>query len=33
MEGETLDGYMSQSNHPNEKGHALIAEGIISYFR
>lgn len=32
LEGETLDGYMSQSNHPNEKGHALITAEIITYF-
>ena len=27
-----LRSYMSQGNHPNEKGHALIAEGILEYF-
>ncbi|HEY4109114.1 SGNH/GDSL hydrolase family protein [Puia sp.] len=25
--------YMAQSNHPNRKGHALIAEEIMKYFR
>lgn len=30
--GEALKTYMSQSNHPNEKGHALIAAEIIRYF-
>jgi hypothetical protein len=24
--------YMSQVNHPNEKGHELIAEEIIKWF-
>jgi len=31
--GENLGEYMSQSNHPNEKGHALIATEIIRYFQ
>ena len=30
--GNNLDAYMSQINHPNEKGHALIAEAILKYF-
>lgn len=30
--GNNLDVYMSQINHPNEKGHALIAEAIRKYF-
>ena len=30
--GNGLDHYMSQINHPNEKGHALIAEAILKYF-
>lgn len=30
--GNNLDAYMSQINHPNEKGHALIAETILKYF-
>jgi lysophospholipase L1-like esterase len=28
LAGETLSSYMSQSNHPNEKGHKLIYEEI-----
>jgi lysophospholipase L1-like esterase len=28
-----LSGYMSQVNHPNEKGHTLIAEAIFRYFK
>jgi acyl-CoA thioesterase-1 len=28
-----LKKYMSQVNHPNEKGHELIAEEIIKYFK
>ena len=28
-----LKKYMSQVNHPNEKGHELIAKEIIKYFR
>lgn len=30
--GNDLSVYMSQINHPNEKGHALIAEAILQYF-
>ncbi|MDR2563652.1 MAG: glycoside hydrolase family 88 protein [Prevotellaceae bacterium] len=30
--GENIKKYMSQSNHPNEKGHALVADLIIAYF-
>jgi len=30
--GADLDNFMSQGNHPNEKGHALIANGILDYF-
>ena len=30
--GEKLDGYMSQINHPNEKGHTLIAKELIKWF-
>lgn len=29
----TIHEYMAQSNHPNRKGHALIAEEILPYFR
>jgi len=31
--GVDLKAYMSQSNHPNEKGHALIAEEILRFFK
>lgn len=30
--GEELNIYMSQSNHPNEKGHRIVAELILNYF-
>jgi acyl-CoA thioesterase I len=30
--GEKLTDYMSQVNHPNEKGHQLIANQIVRYF-
>lgn len=30
--GIDLPSLMSQGNHPNEKGHALIAKGILEYF-
>lgn len=33
LSGENIKNYMSQVNHPNEKGHALIADGIINYFK
>ncbi len=33
VSGERISNYMSQVNHPNEKGHALIANGIIDYFK
>jgi acyl-CoA thioesterase I len=29
---DCLAEYMSQSNHPNEKGHLLITSEIIKYF-
>jgi acyl-CoA thioesterase I len=32
-EGKSLKDYMAQSNHPNEKGHQLITNGIIEYFK
>lgn len=32
-EGEKISDYMSQVNHPNEKGHELIANDIMRYFR
>ena len=31
--GEGLINYMSQINHPNEKGHRLISNEILSYFK
>ncbi|HTN06508.1 SGNH/GDSL hydrolase family protein [Agriterribacter sp.] len=30
--GDSMNTYMAQINHPNEKGHALIAEAILKYF-
>lgn len=30
--GGILADYMSQVNHPNEKGHQLVADGIMKYF-
>lgn len=30
--GEKVTEYMSQVNHPNEKGHQLVADGIMKYF-
>ena len=29
---EKITDYMSQVNHPNEKGHQLVADGIMNYF-
>lgn len=31
--GEDLKDLMAQVNHPNEKGHTLIAQAIIEYFK
>jgi acyl-CoA thioesterase I len=31
-EGKDLKSFMAQSNHPNEKGHFLIAQSILTYF-
>jgi acyl-CoA thioesterase I len=31
--GEDLKGYMAQSNHPNYKGHQVIAEELMKYFK
>lgn len=31
--GEGIINYMSQINHPNEKGHRLITNEILTYFR
>jgi hypothetical protein len=33
MVGDSLSMYMSQVNHPNEKGNRLIVNGIMEYFR
>jgi lysophospholipase L1-like esterase len=30
--GGILSDYMSQVNHPNEKGHQLVVDGIMKYF-
>lgn len=30
--GDSISDYMSQSNHPNEKGHLLITSEIMKYF-
>jgi acyl-CoA thioesterase I len=32
-QGGKLDDYMAQFNHPNEKGHKIIADGILEYFK
>lgn len=31
--GQSLEPYMSQPNHPNGKGHSLIARAIVEYFK
>ncbi len=31
--GDSLAHYMSQVNHPNAKGHQLIAHELMRYFR
>ena len=31
--GEPVSNYMSQVNHPNEKGHLLIANKIVAFFQ
>lgn len=33
VSGEPITKFMSQVNHPNEKGHELIANGIMRYFK
>jgi acyl-CoA thioesterase I len=30
--GEKITDYMSQVNHPNEKGHQVVVDGIMKYF-
>jgi acyl-CoA thioesterase-1 len=32
-EGKDIKTFMAQSNHPNEKGHQLIADGMMAYFK
>ncbi len=32
IEGDSLSDYMSQINHPNKKGHQLIANELYKYF-
>jgi len=32
LNGESITNYMSQVNHPNDRGHALIADEIMRYF-
>lgn len=31
--GDSISAYMSQVNHPNKKGHQLIADAIFTYFK
>jgi acyl-CoA thioesterase I len=33
VKGDSISNYMSQINHPNEKGHLLITDEIIMYFK
>lgn len=33
MAGDSIDTFMSQVNHPNEKGHSLIATAAMKYFQ
>lgn len=33
ISGDSISKYMSQVNHPNEKGHALIAKEIFGFFK
>ncbi len=33
LQGNALQEYMAQVNHPNEKGHELIADEIMNYFK
>jgi len=32
-QGVPLPDLMSQVNHPNEKGHALISQAILEFFK
>jgi len=31
--GDSISNYMSQVNHPNKKGHSLIANDLLKYFK
>ena len=31
--GDSISNYMSQVNHPNKKGHSLIAQELLKYFK
>ena len=33
VRGDSISNYMSQVNHPNEKGHQLITNDIMKYFQ
>lgn len=33
VSGDTISKYMSQVNHPNEKGNLVIADEIMKYFK
>ncbi len=33
ISGDSISGYMSQENHPNEKGNCLIANELLKYFK
>lgn len=33
ISGDSISNYMSQVNHPNEKGNSLIADEIMKYFK
>jgi len=33
ISGDSISNYMSQVNHPNEKGNSLIANEILKYFK
>lgn len=33
LRGDSISNYMSQVNHPNEKGHQLITNDIMKYFQ
>ncbi|MFB9292087.1 SGNH/GDSL hydrolase family protein [Persicitalea jodogahamensis] len=32
QQGDTLSHYMAQGNHPNEAGHALVADELVKWF-